>query len=385
MSELLALIVTPLSGPLARFGSAAAAGLRVWAEHAAELPAPWRHVRLELRDAHPDAAFAMRQGLTARPHLVFGPYGGGPALKALAAAERMVWNHGGASASIRWPAYPHAVNVLAPASTYFRGTLEAVRSFDPGAGRVAIFHTTTGFSRDVARGAATAARELDFDVRAKEFKPGDAARAAALLPEADVLLVAGSFDDELESARALLGRGWHAVGFVGAGVDEVFAPLGDAREGLLGPAQWIATATLEPDEGPNVEWFLDRYRLTVGGDPPYPAAQAFAAGLLAARCLRECWENDQGADVEPRRDASSVDVQALGDAAQLAVARRLACRTLYGDFRLDPVTGVQVGHRLVTVQWQGGRRRAIWPPDLAEASLEYPLQRTARLGISTRE
>ena len=344
MSGLLALMVTPLSGPLERFGSASASGLRVWAEHAAELPAPWRRVRLEFCDAHPDAAFAMRQGLAARPHLVFGPYGSGPALQALAAAQRMVWNHGGASARIRWPAFPRAVNVLAPAPTYFQGTLEAVRSVDPEARRVTIFHSATGFGRDIARGAVAVAQQLGFDVRAKEFKRGHARRAASSLPEADVLLVAGSFDDEFESARVLLGRDWRAVGFVGAGVDEVLAPLGNAREGLLGPAQWIATATAEePDEGPNVEWFLKRYRLAAGGDPPYPAAQAFAAGLLAARCLRESRENSPRRLVESQLDESHVDVGALDDAAQLAVARRLTCRTLYGDFRLDPVTGVQVG------------------------------------------
>ncbi len=296
----------------------------------------------------------MREGLTWRPHLVFGPYGSGPARQALATAQRLVWNHGGASESIRWPAFPHVVNVLAPASSYFRGALEAVRHADRGALRVTILHSTTGFGLEVARGATEAARRLGFDVTARGFGSGDAGRAMATLPEAEVLLVAGSFDDELECARELLGRSWRAVGFVGAGVDEVLAPLGTAREGLLGPAQWIAPAALEPDEGPDVDWFVARYRSAVGADPPYPAAQAFAAGVLAARCLR---------------DAKSVD-----DAAQLALARHLACRTLYGDFRLDPATGLQVGHRVVTVQWQQGRRRALWPPELAEAALRYPLE-----------
>ena len=380
MSGLLALMVTPLSGPLQRFGSAAAAGLQVWAEHAADLPAPWRRVRLDLRDAHPDVAFAMREGLKARPHLVFGPYGSGPMLRALAATQRLIWNHGGASARIRWPAFPRAVNVLASAPTYFQGTLEAIRNHDAEARRVTIFHSGTGFGRDIARGAIAAAEELGFDPRAKEFKRGHARQAASSLPEADVLLVAGSFDDELESARVLLGREWRAVGFVGAGVDEVLAPLGSLREGLLGPAQWIATVDAEPDEGPNSEWFCERYRLAVGGHPPYPAAQAFAAGLLAARCLRESPENSPRRLVKSQLPESPPHVGASEDATQLSVARRLACRTLYGDFRLNPETGVQVGHRLITVQWQRGCRRAIWPPELAEATLEYPLRTARRVG-----
>ena len=358
MTELLALLVTPLSGPLAGFGGAGASALRLWAAEAADLPQPWRGVRVELHDAHPDPAVAMRRGLASRPHLVFGPYGSGPTLQALGATERVVWNHGGASSRICWPAFPLAVNVLAPASSYFRGTLEAVRAADPQARRVVMFHATTGFGSDIARGAAESAAELGFAITPIDFPTGKAERAADRVPEAEVLLVAGGFDDELSAAVKLLARPWRAASFVGAGVDEVLDSLGEAREGLVGPAQWIAAAAPQPDEGPDAGWFANRYRHTVGGDPSYPAVQAFAAGLLAARCFR---------------DAKSVD-----DEAQVAAARNLACRTLYGEFRLHLDTGRQVGHRILTVQWQQGRRRVIWPPDRAEAALRYPLERVGR-------
>ena len=64
------------------------------------------------------------------------------------------------------------------------------------------------------------------------------------------------------------------------------------------------------------------------------------------------------------------------DAAQLAAARQLACTTLYGGFRLDPVSGLQVGHRVLTVQWQNGARRVVWPPEQAERSLLYPFAKS---------
>jgi branched-chain amino acid transport system substrate-binding protein len=294
----------------------------------------------------------MRRGLAPQPHLVFGPYGSRPALEALRATERLTWNHGGANSTLRWPAFPRAVNVLAPASSYFRGTLEAVRSVDSEARRVVILHGQTGFGADVARGATEDAARLHFESTAIGFSTGEAARAGSKVPDADVLLVAGGFDDEIAAARALLGREWRAAGFVGAGVEEVLAPLGGARDGLFGPTQWIAAAATEPDEGPDVRWFLTRYRSAVGSEPPYPAAQAFVAGVLAARCLR--------------------DAGKMEDAAQLRIARSLDCRTLYGDFRLDPATGLQVGHVVLTVQWQSGARRIVWPPKHADRSLIYP-------------
>ena len=147
---------------------------------------------------------------------------------------------------------------------------------------------------------------------------------------------------------------WPAAAFVGAGVEEVLAPLGRGREGLLGPAQWLAAAAPEPDEGPDAGWFVERYRRRLGSDPPYPAVQAFAAGVLCARCLREAGGSD--------------------DAAQLAAARELQCTTLYGDFRLDPERGLQTGHEVLTVQWQDGVRRVVWPRRQAERRLIHPLK-----------
>jgi hypothetical protein len=65
----------------------------------------------------------------------------------------------------------------------------------------------------------------------------------------------------------------------------------------------------------------------------------------------------------------------VDDQRLLTCATQLACATLYGGFSLDPQTGRQRGHALLTVQWQNGRQVAIWPPELAQAPLRYPLGR----------
>ncbi len=353
MAILRAALVTPLTGPLARFGRAGATALDVWARQAARLPAGWRGVTLEVHDAHPDPARAMHASTASHPDIIFGPYGSSPAVAAAAATERLVWNHGGATSELARPRFPRVVNVPSAASAYFRGTLRAVRAADPDARTVALLHGETGFARDVASGALAAATALAFEVRPVGFPPGQATDTAARLPDAEVLLVVGGFDDEIAAARALLGRGWRAAAFVAAGVEEVLAPLGAERDGLLGPAQWVAAAAPAPDEGPDAAWLVNAFRRATGEEPAYPAVQAFAAGVLSARCLR---------------DAGTTD-----DAAQLAAAARLSCRTLYGDFRLDPVTGLQVGHEVLTVQWHEGSRRVVWPPELAERPLLYPL------------
>jgi branched-chain amino acid transport system substrate-binding protein len=75
--------------------------------------------------------------------------------------------------------------------------------------------------------------------------------------------------------------------------------------------------------------------------------------VIAARCLREAGTAD--------------------DAALMAAACALECTTMYGPFRLDPRSRRQVGHQVLTVQWQDGARRVIWPPERAQARLRYPL------------
>ncbi len=351
MSELRAALVTPLTGPLARFGRESAVALTLWAEHAADLPPSWTGVDLEVWDADPDPGAAMRAAIEARPDVLFGPYGSSTTVAAAGVTDRAVWNHGGATSALCRPDFPNVINILSPASSYFAGTLRAIRAADPDAGTVCVLHGSSGFGRDVASGAMSAAGELGFDVRAVSFEPSRVAEAAASLPEAEVLLVVGGFEDEVGAAESLLPGGWRAAAFVGAGVEEVLASLGELREGLLGPAQWVASAAPEPDEGPDAEWFVENFRRTAGSEPSYPAVQAFAAGILCARCLR-----DGGVD----------------DAAQLAAARQLECTTLYGGFRLDPQSGSQVGREVLTVQWQDGVRRVVWPPEQAERPLLLP-------------
>ncbi|GER90639.1 hypothetical protein KDW_48010 [Dictyobacter vulcani] len=349
MVRLRAALLTPLTGSLSAFGQACATGLTLWAEHAAQLPVPWTGVELDVHDCGSNIEASMRAVLATSPDVLFGPYGSNTMLAAARATSRVLWNHGGATSQLARPHFPHIIPILSPASTYFAAVLQALRAVDPHITTVSLLYTTTGFGRDIAHGASAAAARLNFQLQTIPFQPSHAVTAASTVPSADVLLVVGNFADELAVAPVLLPRRWRAAAFVGAGVEEVLAPLGEQREGLLGPAQWLARVAPSPDEGPDADWFVRYYRQASGSEPPYPAAQAFAAGVLYARCLRDSNRND--------------------DLAQLESARQLACNTLYGAFRLDPNSGLQTGHQMLVVQWQQGTRRVVWPPEQAERAL----------------
>ncbi len=331
MSSVRAALITPLSGPLARYGEATALALTLWAERFTGADS----VHLAVFDTHKGTTHAVRQAEGERPDLLFGPYGSGSVGAVAEKTKRLVWNHSGAGTQARG----NVVSVLAPAQSYFVGAVDAVRRADPSVRRIGVLHRDSGFGRAIAEGAVeTAAR---CGLRAQR------AVLPAEPPEADLLLVAGRFDDDVRIARRYLPGPWRAVGLVAAGVEEARAAVGERCAGLLGPAQWLPSAAPLPDEGPTAQEFVAAYRARAGSDPPYPAAQACAAGIVALRCLHMAGASD--------------------DAAVLAAARHLDCTTLFGRFRIDPMTGVQVGHRMVTVQWQRGSRVVVWPPEQADA------------------
>jgi ABC-type branched-subunit amino acid transport system substrate-binding protein len=279
----------------------------------------------------------MRAAEARRPDVVFGPYGSGPALAAAGASKGVVWNHGGATARLARPEYPRVVNLESPAYRYLAVVLETLAAVDLGEGsQVVIVHVDTGFGREVAEGAAVAARRLGLRRRLVSFRPGRVRDVLAQVPAGDVLLSAGPFDDDVVVAQWVNEHRWHAVGLVAAGVDELRHAIGDRVEGLYGPCQWFDDGTDDPADGPNSEWFSHCYRDANGTEPPYPAAAAFAAGVVWQRC------------VEGAGTSESLAVQ--------AASQRLDTTTLFGRFHVDPVTGVQTGHQIRVVQWRGGQR-----------------------------
>jgi hypothetical protein len=170
-------------------------------------------------------------------------------------------------------------------------------------------------------------------------------------PEHPVSLTAGWRTCELPGPRAdrVSLPTPKAVGLTAAAMQEFANVLGIHAE-VLGPSQWEPRLACVPDFGPRLDEVTEGIRAQ-GAPPDYPAAQAYAACLIAQHCLEE-------ADT--------------GDQSLWRAACALDCRTFFGRFHIDPAAGLQVGHEMVLVQWRRGRKLVVWPPPVSKAKALYP-------------
>ena len=121
---------------------------------------------------------------------------------------------------------------------------------------------------------------------------------------------------------------------VAAGVQE-FALEIKHPEGIYGVGQWFPGAVANsPQIGPSETTFLTAYASHAKTPIDYPGVQAVAGAALAVYCAR------QAGTTAPQR--------------LWAEAAALDTGTLFGAFKIDPMTGAQVKHEAVLVRWADG-------------------------------
>jgi branched-chain amino acid transport system substrate-binding protein len=353
-----------LTGSLARQGKQALNGIRLWqsyvnARGGVGLGGRERAVRLLYYDDRSRVSLAQQNILRLLRHdrvdVLFGPYSSGLTLAVAPIAEqhgKILWNHGGSSDEIWNRGHRRLVSALSPASNYLRGLPQWLAAHAPHLRRICVLHSLRGtFASHVARGLTEAVQALgrhSSEVVALDFrKLGEDAiprKLRSLRPQ--VVVVAGRFEEEVRLLR--MRRRWpetiELTAAVAAGVHAFYEEFGDAAEGVIGPSQWEPEGHPGPIIGPDSEWFVRNFQKRFGKLPEYTAAAGFAVGLIFA---------------ESARRAGSLDDQRLR-----AAATEPDLNTFYGRFRLDPTAGLQIGHRVLLVQWRQGRKQILNPEEL---------------------
>lgn len=298
-----------------------------------------------------------------RVDLLFGPYSGVLAMASAQVAEgfgKVIWNQGGASDTIYQQGLKWVVGILTPASRYLAEWLPLVRAADPNAKSLAVLRASTGaFPRAVTSGVESQAAQLGFQVSILREFDSTITDFSTILDEVEqvepeLLLGVGRIQNDLLLARQLAGResGLKGVAVVAAPIQQFRDYLGDAADGFVGPSQWEDWGSYPTDYGPTSVKVMASLRGKGHQTIDYPMVQAYAAGLVAQRCV---YESGTLEDSDLRETAGQLDFS-----------------TFYGRFKIDPATGCQIGRSTVLVQWQRGRKAIIDPPGRLRTPMVYP-------------
>ena len=343
-----------LTGRFEAQGRQAARGVELWIAQVNDagglaLGSGRRRIRRILHDDASRKGSALRNVerlLTEeRVDLLIGPYSSGLTLSVAPLAlayGKLLWNHGGTSDALFSRGWSHLVSIAHPASGYFRLLPGWLRRTEPSMRTMTVMHDRRGtFASSVIEGLSESAGAAGFTVSQIPFgspiRNPEPLLEQALAKNPECLVLVGSYESDVMLVRALsLARRPPVLAAVAAGVSGFGHDLGPLAEGVIGPSQWEPGLGVNPSLGPSGAMFLAAFRATYGEEPDYPAAQAYALGLILGRCVEEAGE--------------------LEDERLRALALSLDVTTFFGPFHLDPVTGRQIGHRGCLVRWLGGRK-----------------------------
>jgi len=298
---------------------------------------------------------------------LLAPYSSGLTLGAAPVADRygaIMNSIGGASDTIFEQGFDYVVQTIGPASRYQVSALDMVHAIDPEATRLAFLFEDSVFARSSMDGAKAHAEELGFDVVFERTYPAEVKDLTPVLSEMavanpDILIGGGHFADGQLLISQLRQQGISVKAaslLVAPTLPEFSDALGEAADGVIGPAHWENGVTFSRESTPEGwSWIgpSQAGELSDGVDPDYHAACGAAAVLSYVKAIEE---------------AGSVDVDAVRD-----TMGDLTFMSFYGKWGIDPETGKQVDHDMVLIQWQNGEKRIVWPESAQTAAPLYPM------------
>src|SRR6266852_5623151 len=344
-----------LTGRFCPQGQQALQGIRLWQSYinaqggiAVRNGEKWS-VRLIWYDDRSQISFARKNVFQLlredKIEILLGPYSSSLTMAVVEIAEeykKVLWNHGGSSDEIFRHGRRYLVGIASPASDYLREFPHWLAEESSALSRICVLYSSVGtFGWQVARGileSAAVRQSVELVPINIPLEDLDTILRTLFAIGPEIVVLAGSFQTELGIMRTR--HRWpstvRAVAAVAAGVRAFSAELGQIADGVLGPSQWEPGITFPNILGPTSDWFLDSFQRQFGRPPDYIAAGSFATGLVLTECMRQ---------------AASLDNEKLRGTASY-----LDCNTFYGRFRIDSRTGIQTGHRVLLIRWQGGHK-----------------------------
>jgi branched-chain amino acid transport system substrate-binding protein len=256
--------------------------------------------------------------------------------------------------------------VYSPGEVYLEGFVELVAR--NGLKTIALINEDSIFPHAVVKGAAELAKKRGLQVVFAEAYPKGTTDFSAILARVrattpDALGAATYFEDAVAITRQMKELNMNPKMYaatIGVGQPKFYEMLGRTAESVYGPSQWepefvtIRAGGLIPiaRQYPGAREFVEAHNLAYPG-----AALSYqtAAGYAGCQVLTEAVKRAGSLDKEKIRDA----------------ILKLDFNTVFGAFKVDP-DGLQIAHKMVTFQWQDGKRVIVWPEELAPGKPRFP-------------
>ncbi len=283
------------------------------------------------------------------------PYSSGLADAAAVVAEqysKIMITTGAASDSTYQRGFSMVYQVYSPASRYLSGAVDLLKAGDPAARRIAIIHENDKFSTDVANAVKAYAIDLGYEVVFFEGYDTGTSDFAPFINKIessnpDAILGGGHFQDGTTFAKQLYEKQVDVkmVALLVAPPEDSFVEIGDAARGIIGPSQWEPQVNFTAESaaqqnlsyfGPSSAEFIAAYQALFQEAPTYHAAGGYTAGLILQQAIESTGSLD------------TVQIKAALD--------QMNIMTFFGHILFDTHPdshGLQIGHSMVYIQWQG--------------------------------
>jgi branched-chain amino acid transport system substrate-binding protein len=273
---------------------------------------------------------------------------------------------GGATTSIHRKGRRFVFMVFSPGEVYLEGLIDMAAK--RGLKTVGLVYEDTLFPKGMVEGTLELARKRGLSAVLLEAYPPGMADFSAILTRVrtanpDVLAAGTYFDDAVAITRQLRELNVSPKMFgvtVGGDFPQFYQLLGRGAEFVYGASQWEAELVTLRAGGlipiarqyPGAREFVESYlKEFPGAELSYHAAAGYGACQVLLEAIRR---------------AGSLESEKVRDAI---LATDL--NTVFGAFRVDK-DGIQIAHRMVTFQWQDGKKVIVWPDELAPGKPRFP-------------
>ena len=253
-----------------------------------------------------------------------------------------------------------------PGEVFLEGLIDMAAK--KGLKTVAVIHEDTLFATTAAQGAVELARKKGLEVVLVQSYSKGTADFTGLLTKVraatpDVLAAGSYLEDAVAITRQLRELNVNPKMYgvtIGGAQPKFYEALGRIAEFVYGNSAWepelvtLRAGGLIPvaRQYPGAREFVEAHKKEYpGADLSYTTA----AGYGGCQVLMEAVKRAGSLDREKVRDA----------------ILKLDFNTVYGPFKVDP-DGLQIGHKMLTLQWQDGKKVIVWPEELAPGKPRFP-------------